>query len=159
LGKQNFADSSNTPPEEVEIEGLDAIDSAIWQALDDQRFVSPCQLARRIQIPMTTVRYHWSARQFNVPQWIKSGIKIREASVSRLPHPPNSSDLSPCDFWLFETLKRVLKDREFNSSDEIEEVITEVWDEFTFDEVQSVFHNWMNRFTWLIENGGEYIIE
>jgi hypothetical protein len=38
-------------------------------------------------------------------------------------------------------LKRVLKDREFSSSDEIEEVITTVWDELTFDEVQSVLHN------------------
>jgi hypothetical protein len=31
--------------------------------------------------------------------------------------------------------KRVLKDRELDSSDEIEEVITNVWDELTFDEV------------------------
>jgi hypothetical protein len=38
-----------------------------------------------------------------------------------------------------------LKDREFNSSDEIEEAIAKVWDEFTFDEVESVFHNWMSR--------------
>jgi hypothetical protein len=38
-------------------------------------------------------------------------------------------------------LKGALKDHEFSSSDEIEEVITKVWDELTFDEVQSVFHN------------------
>jgi hypothetical protein len=42
-------------------------------------------------------------------------------------------------------LNGVLKDREFNSNDEIEEAIAKVWDEFTFDEVQSVFHNWMSR--------------
>jgi hypothetical protein len=41
-------------------------------------------------------------------------------------------------------LKRLLKDREFNSSHAIEEPITKVWDEITFDEVQSVFYNWMN---------------
>jgi hypothetical protein len=34
-----------------------------------------------------------------------------------------------------------LKDDEFNSSDEIEEAITKVWGEPTFDEVQSAFHN------------------
>jgi hypothetical protein len=38
-------------------------------------------------------------------------------------------------------LKGVLKDREFDSSNEIEEVVTKVWDEFTFDEVQSLFRN------------------
>jgi hypothetical protein len=48
-----------------------------------------------------------------------------------------------------------LEDREFNSSDQIKEVITKVWDKLTFNEVQSVFHNWMSRLTWNIENDGE----
>jgi hypothetical protein len=42
-------------------------------------------------------------------------------------------------------LKGVLKDREFNSSDEIEEAITNVWHELSFDETRSVFHKWMGR--------------
>jgi hypothetical protein len=42
-------------------------------------------------------------------------------------------------------LNGVLKNRELNSGDEIEEAITKVWDEFTLDEAQSVFHNWMTR--------------
>jgi hypothetical protein len=33
------------------------------------------------------------------------------------------------------------------------------WNHLTFDGVQSVFHNWMNWLKWVIENGGEYIIE
>jgi hypothetical protein len=52
-----------------------------------------------------------------------------------------------------------MKDREFHSYDELEEAITMTWNDFTFDEVQSVFHNWMNRLRWAIENGGEYITE
>jgi hypothetical protein len=49
----------------------------------------------------------------------------------------------PLRLWLFGIgmLKRILKNRDFNFSDEIEEVITKVWDELIFDEVQSVFHN------------------
>jgi hypothetical protein len=50
-------------------------------------------------------------------------------------------------------LKGFLNDCEFNSSHEIEEAIMKVWDELTFDKVQSVFHNWMNRLAWVIENG------
>jgi hypothetical protein len=38
-------------------------------------------------------------------------------------------------------LRRVLKGRESNTGDELEEVIMKVWDELTFDKVQSVFHN------------------
>jgi hypothetical protein len=56
-------------------------------------------------------------------------------------------------------LRGVLKDRDFDSGDEIDEAIPRVWDELTFDEVQSVFHNWMNRLTWDIENWGEPITE
>jgi hypothetical protein len=56
-------------------------------------------------------------------------------------------------------LKGVLKDREFHSYDGIEEVLTMAWNNLTFDEVHRVFHNWMNRSNWVIENGGEYITE
>jgi hypothetical protein len=47
--------------------------------------------------------------------------------------------------WLFGMLNGILNDREFHSHDEIEEVITMAWNDLTFDEVQSVFRNWMNR--------------
>jgi hypothetical protein len=40
-------------------------------------------------------------------------------------------------------LKGILKDREFRSHDEIEKAITMAWNDLIFDEVQSVFHNWM----------------
>jgi hypothetical protein len=56
-------------------------------------------------------------------------------------------------------LKEVLKDRESNSSDETEEAIPKTRDEFTFGEMQGVFHNWMSRLAWVIKNEGEHIIE
>jgi hypothetical protein len=85
--------------------------------------------------------------------------KFEKHNVSRLPHQLYSPDINSCDFWPFGLLKGVLKDREFNSSDKIEEAITNVWDELTFDEVQSVFHNWMSGLAWVIKNGREHIIE
>jgi hypothetical protein len=56
-------------------------------------------------------------------------------------------------------LKGIRKDQEFYSHDEIEEAITMAWNNLAFDDVQSVFHNWMNRLRWVIENGGENITE
>jgi hypothetical protein len=79
--------------------------------------------------------------------------------VSRLPRPLYSPDTGPCDFWLFGLLKGVLKDREFTASDGIEQAITKVWDELTFNEVQSIFHNWMSHLACAIANEREYIIE
>jgi hypothetical protein len=74
-------------------------------------------------------------------------------------YPAYSPDINPCDFWIFGMLKGVLKDSEFNSSDQIEKAIAKVWDEPTFNEVWSIFHNWISRLAWVIENGGEYIME
>jgi hypothetical protein len=46
-----------------------------------------------------------------------------------------------------------MQNRVFNSSDEIEEAITKVWDGLFVDELQSMFHNWMSRLARVIENG------
>jgi hypothetical protein len=56
-------------------------------------------------------------------------------------------------------LKGIPKDREFRLHDEIEEAVVMAWNDLTFDEVQSVFHNWMNQLRWVIESEGEYITE
>jgi hypothetical protein len=42
LGKQSCADSSDAPPEQLEIEVPNAIDDAILQMLDQQPFTSLC---------------------------------------------------------------------------------------------------------------------
>jgi hypothetical protein len=89
----------------------------------------------------------------------KMALKFEKHHVARFPHSPHPPDISPCDFWFFGMLKGVLKDRDLNSSDEIEEAITKVGDELTFDEVESVFHNWMSHLAWVIKNEGECIIE
>jgi hypothetical protein len=57
LCKQGFADSSTLLPEDRETHGPDAIDNAILQALDEQPFASLRQIAMRILVPMSTVRY------------------------------------------------------------------------------------------------------
>jgi hypothetical protein len=67
--------------------------------------------------------------------------KFERHHVSGLLHPPNSPNISRCDLCLFRMLKRVLKDREFDLRDEIEEAITKVWDELSFEELQSIFYN------------------
>jgi hypothetical protein len=75
----------------------------------------------------------------------KVGSKFDKHHIARVPLPPYSTDFSPCDFWLFGMLKGILKDREFRSHDEIEEAIAMAWNDLTFNGVQRVFHNWMNR--------------
>jgi hypothetical protein len=58
---------------------------------------------------------------------------------------------------LFETLKQILRNRKFSSSDELEDVIAQVWNAFTFNDVQTVFRDWIRRLAWVAENDGEYM--
>jgi hypothetical protein len=57
LRKQNFADSSTLSPEDREIQGPDAIDKAILQALDEHPYASLRQIGKRVLVPISTVRH------------------------------------------------------------------------------------------------------
>jgi transposase len=108
------------------------------------------------RIPQATFGGHLDNSMYHTGSKVAS--KSQKHHVSRLSYPPYSPDVSPSNF-VFGMLKRVLKDRKFNESDEIEEAMTKVRDELTFHEVQSLLHNWTSRLAWVIENGGVYVIE
>jgi hypothetical protein len=40
-------------------------------------------------------------------------------------------------------LNHILRDREFSSSDEIEDAIAQTWNDLTLDDVQSEFRDWI----------------
>jgi hypothetical protein len=79
--------------------------------------------------------------------------------LGRAENPPYSPDLSPCNFWLFGFLKEKLNDRQFRGVQFLHQAITDLWDELTFESVQAVFLEWMNRLSCVIENKGEYFIK
>jgi histone-lysine N-methyltransferase SETMAR len=76
--------------------------------------------------------------------------------LQRVAHPPDSPDLSPCDFWLFDLLKQNMKDCEFSGVEEIMNAVQEIWREVTLERLQSVFFNWIERLEDVIEHDGEY---
>jgi hypothetical protein len=56
-------------------------------------------------------------------------------------------------------LKQILRNRKFSSSDEIEDAIAQLWNDITFDAVQSVFRDWMRHLAWVAENDEDDIRE
>jgi hypothetical protein len=49
-----------------------------------------------------------------------------------------------------------MKERVFQSEEQILAAITESWNELIFKDIQRVFHNWMECLIWMIANSGEY---
>jgi hypothetical protein len=76
----------------------------------------------------------------------------------RVPHPPYSPDLSPCNFWLFGMLKQAVKDREFHAVQEIESAFHEIWSQVISESLNSVFFNWTEQLEYVIKHDGEYYI-
>jgi hypothetical protein len=74
----------------------------------------------------------------------------------RVPHLRDLPDLSSCDFWLFGMLKQKIKDRVFQTVEEMMTAVHRVWDELILEDLQFVFFNWIERFEWIIEHEGEY---
>jgi hypothetical protein len=82
--------------------------------------------------------------------------KFETKSLARSPHPSYSPDLSPCDFWFFGMAKRKMRDQKFHTVQDILGRLTEIWNDLSFENVQSVFLECKIRLDWVIGNGGEY---
>jgi hypothetical protein len=89
----------------------------------------------------------------------ESSCKIQRMKMTRLPHPAYSPDLSPCDFWFFGFAKTSFRDLQFDSPEAIIEHLSDLFDGLTFDELQSVFHEWIQRLRWVIDHEGDYFIK
>jgi hypothetical protein len=79
--------------------------------------------------------------------------------VERLAHPLYSPDLSPYDFQFFAWAKTALQNRRFADVDPVVQALTDLLGSVTFEELQSVFPNWIERLKWVIRHNGAYFIK
>jgi histone-lysine N-methyltransferase SETMAR len=80
--------------------------------------------------------------------------ELENLKLDRVAHAPYSRDMSPCDFWLFGMLKQKIQDPMFETTQEILMPICKVWSEVTFEDLQSVFFDWIQRVEYVIEHEG-----
>ena len=73
--------------------------------------------------------------------------------IKTVPHPPNSPDLGPCDFWLFPKL-RVCR---YETIEEMKEVVTKVIDTLTQEDFHGAFQKLLERYNKCITTGGDYL--
>jgi len=69
---------------------------------------------------------------------------LKKQKISRL-YSVYSQDLSLRDFWLFRMLKHQMTDRKLQSPKEMLDMLTELWDEVSFEEGRNGFLVWMER--------------
>ena len=65
--------------------------------------------------------------------------------ISVVPQPPYSPDLSPCDFFLFPTLKHILKGGHFETLENIQKTVTDQLKAIPVENFQRCYQEWEQR--------------
>jgi hypothetical protein len=71
--------------------------------------------------------------------------------------PPDSSDVSPCDFSLFGDLRTKLKGEEFEMLKELQERLKERVGRITAELTEWIYENSIERLTQIINSNGGYV--
>ncbi|CAF1411114.1 unnamed protein product [Adineta ricciae] len=158
-------------------ENLEKIQQGTWRLCDiitgDESWFRPKQLGRksshaawirRGDPPPTVVRQ-------NRPSYGTRGIKfhhdngkphvhnnvlayLESEGLTVVPHPPNSPDLSPCDFWLFDLIKENLPDQ--SDSQSLHDAVISFMNSLSNEEYKKTFEKWIERMQLCIDNQGDY---
>jgi hypothetical protein len=78
--------------------------------------------------------------------------EVQRLKMTRRPQPTDRPGLSPCDFWFFGFAKRAIQDEVFDNTDQFMQCLHSIVDQVTFEDLQWVFLNWMERLSWVVEH-------
>lgn len=81
---------------------------------------------------------------------------LNNSGVQLVSHAPYSPDLAPCDFFLFPTVKKMLRGRTFSNSDEAVEAFRALFFDLPQDAFLKCFQDWFERMKKCIDARGEY---
>ena len=76
--------------------------------------------------------------------------------ITLCPHLAYKPDLAPCDFWLFPKFKMTMKDKRFESIQDIEAATTAQLKTLTKEDLQNCFRKWQERWDNCVRSEGEY---
>ena len=72
--------------------------------------------------------------------------------IKTVPQPPSSSDLPPCDVWLFPKLTRC----RYETTEEMEDSVTKVSDTLIQEDFNGAFQKLLEQYNKCIAAGGDY---
>ncbi len=69
----------------------------------------------------------WGIHHDNAPAHTATIVRnwLIEKHISVVPHPGHSPDLSPCDFWIFNRIKKFIKGQRFHNLQEAQRAVEE----------------------------------
>ena len=96
----------------------------------------------------------WHFQQDNAP--VHHSILVTDyltkMGIKTVPQPPYSSDVGPCDSWLFPKLSVC----RYETIEEMKEAVTKVIDMLTQEDLHGAFQKILERYNKYIGAGGDY---
>lgn len=86
----------------------------------------------------------------------KSTQKLLELNWAVLTHPPYSPDLAPTDYHLFRSLQNHIKDKRFESEDELKVMLDDFFNQKPASFYRDGIHDLLNRWQYVTDHFGEY---
>ncbi|KMQ83859.1 histone-lysine n-methyltransferase setmar-like protein [Lasius niger] len=135
-----------------------------------QEFVPPnqtvnadfyCDVLKRLKEAVRNGRWdkrNWLLHHDNAPHHTAQETKnfLRGNKISVVPHPPNSPDLAPCDFFLFDKIKKELN-KHSKTRHNFETVSRAVLRSLRAKDFQEAFEEWRKRWLQCMISEGDYV--
>lgn len=110
---------------------------------------------RNVKHSVSNLVIHFDNARPHTSDIVTSYIAEKEG-VTRLEHPPYSPDLSPCDFWLFPTIKNRMKGKVYYTDTEVLEAFKENADLLETKDFKNAFSTWIKRCKTVLSKNGDY---
>ncbi|GFX89509.1 putative transposase [Trichonephila clavipes] len=85
-----------------------------------------------------------------------SALTVNGKNIPVAPQPPYSSDLSPCDFFLFPKLKNHLKGHHFGTLENIQTAVTDQLKAIPIPKFHQCYEEWKKRLQRCVASEGSY---
>jgi hypothetical protein len=79
---------------------------------------------------------------------------LKSKGIQTIRQLPNSPDLAPCDFWLFDRIKQDLTDE--SDSKSLHRAVTKIMNSINREDYNKTFDKWIERMQLRVNNQGNY---
>ena len=134
-------------PKGSSVTGRFYIESVLAQLVDFYQKRRPRTAVRGIKLLHDNTLAHKST---TVQEYLK------ESGLNVLDHPPYSTDLSPCDFWLFPRLKEMLAGHRFESRCGIGSAVYQRLQHIPTEDYRVAFRKWVDQCKMCVEADRAY---
>ena len=129
------------------------------QAVDHQYYSNSClrplvdEIKRqRPSYGTRHIKIHHDNGRPHIHKYVSNYLESEGLTI--IPHPHNSPDLSPCDFWLFDLIKENLTDQ--SDSESLYGAVNDFMCSVNNEEYRKVFEKRIQRMQLCIDNQGDY---